>query len=213
MRKAWKPPSSRPVLIYFEFRTKPSLITVICMDHHSPNKLFATKYSEIIRVSFFFISLFFVFLLFYVIINFYKNYCIITINFLVMKIIVIFFCSGMFRNDPACSGMFRVPRFIYALIWSEIFQSSRTYCSVCYRGLNLQMHTLFAVGSHWNNTECFHNGLVRELQEKQRKLSRHSKTMDLIDAMTNRNVRSVRVKSIRVWTEECVSSLRVARFL
>ena len=44
----------------------------------------------------------------------------------------------------------------------------------------------------------FHNGLVRELKEKQRKLSRHSKTMDLIDAMTNRNVRSVRVKSIRV---------------
>ena len=33
--------------------------------------------------------------------------------------------------------------------------------------------------------------------------------MDLIDAMTNRNVRSVRVKSIRVWTEECVSGLNV----
>ena len=37
--------------------------------------------------------------------------------------------------------------------------------------------------------------------------------MDLIDAMTNRNVRIVRVKSIRVRTEECVSSLRVARFV
>ena len=70
---------------------------------------------------------------------------------------------------------------------------------VCYRGLNLQMHTLFAVGPHYkNNTECFHNGLVRELKEKQRKLSRHSKTMDLIDGITNRNIRSVRVKSIRV---------------
>ena len=37
--------------------------------------------------------------------------------------------------------------------------------------------------------------LVRELKEKLRELSRHSKTMDLIDAMTNRNIRSVREKS------------------
>ena len=29
-----------------------------------------------------------------------------------MKIIVIFSCSGMFRNVPACSGLFRVPGFI-----------------------------------------------------------------------------------------------------
>ena len=37
------------------------------------------------------------------------------------------------------------------------------------------MHTLFVVGPHKkNNTECFRNGLVRELKEKQRKLSRHS---------------------------------------
>ena len=97
-------------------------------------------------------------------------------------------------------------------IWRRCFEER--IVEVCYRGLNLQMHTLFAVGPHYkNNTECFHNGLVRELKEKQRKLSRHSKTMDLIDAMTNRNVRSVRVKLIRVWTEECVSSLRVARFV
>ena len=31
---------------------------------------------------------------------------------------------------------------------------------------------------------CFYNGLVHELKEKQRKLSGHSKTMDLIDAMS-----------------------------
>ena len=37
--------------------------------------------------------------------------------------------------------------------------------------------------------------------------------MDLIHAMTNRNIKSVRVKSIRVCTEECVSSLRAARFV
>ena len=31
-----------------------------------------------------------------------------------MKIIFIFSCSGMFRNVPACSGMFHVPGFIDA---------------------------------------------------------------------------------------------------
>ena len=31
-----------------------------------------------------------------------------------MKIIFIFSCSGMFRNVPACSGMFHVPGFINA---------------------------------------------------------------------------------------------------
>ena len=45
-----KTPSSRPILIYFEFRSKPSLITVICMDPHSPNKLIATKYCFLILV-------------------------------------------------------------------------------------------------------------------------------------------------------------------
>ena len=35
----------------------------------------------------------------------------------------------------------------------------------------------------------------------------------LIDEMTNRNTRSVRVKLIEVWREECVSSLRVERFV
>ena len=73
-----KPPSSRPILIYFEFRSKPSLITVICMDPHSPNKLFTTKYCFLILgdeflflnhfFSFFFF--FFVILCYFVIINF-----------------------------------------------------------------------------------------------------------------------------------------------
>ena len=51
------------------------------------------------------------------------------------------------------------------------------------------MHTLFVVRRPTlkNNTECFRNGLVRELKEKQRKLSP-------MDVMTNRNTRSVRVK-------------------
>ena len=104
--------SSRPILIYFEFRSKPSLITVICMDPHSPNKLFATKYCFLKPGDdtsfFFFISFSFGFLLFYVIINFYKNYFIIIILFIIfMTIIFIFSCLGMFRNVPECS-MFRV---------------------------------------------------------------------------------------------------------
>ena len=121
--KLKNPPSSRPILIYFEFRSKPSLVTVICMNPHSPNKFqfVATKYcfQLILRedTSFFFLilSLFFVFpLLFYVIINFYKNYfwIIILLYLFFMKIFFMFRdvpeCSGMFRNVP-CSGFYRRP--------------------------------------------------------------------------------------------------------
>ena len=55
MRKAWKPSSSRPSLIYFEFRSKPSLITVISMDPRPTNYLrqnIVFPYPEMIRVSF-----------------------------------------------------------------------------------------------------------------------------------------------------------------
>ena len=41
--ESFKTPSSQAILIYFQFRDKPSLITVICMDPHWPNKLIATK--------------------------------------------------------------------------------------------------------------------------------------------------------------------------
>ena len=111
--KARKPLSSRPILIYFEFRSKPPLITVICMDPHSPDKLFATKYCFLILgddSSFFFliISLFFVFflLLFYVILLlliFTKTMLLLSFylsNFFFMKITFIFSCSGMFRDVP-----------------------------------------------------------------------------------------------------------------
>ena len=68
-----KTTSSRPILIYFEFRSKRSLITVIWMDPHSPKKFIATKYCFLIlgdNTSFFFfisffVSLFFVFMLCY----------------------------------------------------------------------------------------------------------------------------------------------------
>ena len=103
-----KTPSSRPILIYFEFRSKPSLITVICMDPHSPNKLFATKYCFLILVDdrsfFFFLSFFFFFS--FVIINFYKNYLLLFfISFFIKKFF--FSCSGMFPDFLECSGMFR----------------------------------------------------------------------------------------------------------
>ena len=119
--KARKPLSSRAILIYFEFRSKPPLITVICMDPHSPNKLFATKYCFLILgddSSFFFliISLFFVFLLFHVILLlliFTKTMLLLSfylINFFSWKLLLFFYvpgCSGMFRDVPECSGMFR----------------------------------------------------------------------------------------------------------
>ena len=126
--KARKPLYLRAILIYFEFRSKPPLITVICMEPRSHNKLFATKYCFLILgddSSFFFliISLFFVFfvvvvvviLFYFVIINFYKNYVIIIIlfnhNFFFHENYSYFF---MFRDVPACSGMFRVPGFLDA---------------------------------------------------------------------------------------------------
>ena len=40
------------------------------------------------------------------------------------------------------------------------------------------VHTVRGRPTLKNNTECFRNGLVRELKEKQRKLSRHSMTSD-----------------------------------
>ena len=129
-----KTPSARPILIYFEFRSKPSLITVICMDPHSPNKLFATKYCFLILVDetslddtsfFFFISFFF----FFVIINFYKN------HFIIIIFLFFFSCSWIFRNVPACSGMFRVPGFIDA-------RTTKCVCNIVFRFVLLVEHAV-----------------------------------------------------------------------
>ena len=129
-----KTPFSRPILIYFEFRSKPSLITVICMDPHSPNKLFATKYCFLILVDetslddtsfFFFISFFF----FFVIINFYKN------HFIIIIFLFFFSCSWIFRNVPACSGMFRVPGFIDA-------RTTKCVCNIVFRFVLLVEHAV-----------------------------------------------------------------------
>ena len=75
--------------------------TIICMDPHSPNKLFPTKYCfSYWEMSFFFliISLFFVCFFF----RYFMLFCYYCIAF-------IFSCSGMFRHVPECSGMVHVP--------------------------------------------------------------------------------------------------------
>ena len=79
-----------------------SIITVICINTYSPNKLIATKNCFLIlgdNTSFFFLI---VFLLFYAIINFYKNYFI--FNSFFHKNCFYFF---MFRDVPGCYRMFR----------------------------------------------------------------------------------------------------------
>ena len=98
-------PFSRPILIQFELRSKPSLITVICMDPQSPNKLIATKYCFLILgddTSFFFFFSFFFFLL---LLLFYFMYF----------FLCIYFCHENYFIF-SCSGMFHVPGFIDALM-------------------------------------------------------------------------------------------------
>ena len=51
------------------------------------------------------------------------------------------------------------------------------YCSIMLFRVKLtNAHTVRGRPALKNNTECFRNGLVRELKERQRKLSRHSMT-------------------------------------
>ena len=113
-----KTPTSRPILIYFELRSNPSLITVICKDPHSPNKLFATKYcflilgDEFLFLNHFFIFRFF-FLLFYVILLL----LIFTKTMLLLLFYLFIFFSWkllLLFHVPGSSEMFRVPGFIDA---------------------------------------------------------------------------------------------------
>ena len=113
--KSLKTPSSRPILICFEFRSKPSLIAVISMDPRPTNYLpqnIVFSYPEMIRVSFsLFLSL--------------SVFCYFTLLLIFIKIILLlllfffffhenYFYFFMFRDVPGCSGMFRVPGFIDA---------------------------------------------------------------------------------------------------
>ena len=94
------------------------------MNPHLPQKFnllrqnIVFSYSERIPVSFYrlfhyfsFFFCYFTLLLIFTKINLLVLFYYI---FFFIKIIFIFSCSGMFRNVPACSGMFHVPDFIDA---------------------------------------------------------------------------------------------------
>ena len=108
--KAWKPPSSRLILIYFKFRSKPSLITVICMDLHSPIKLFATKYCFLILGDeFLFLNHFFIFPFFCCCFMLFCYYLFLKKLCYYYHVLIIFFSWKLlsFFHVPGCSGMFR----------------------------------------------------------------------------------------------------------
>ena len=124
------PPSLRPISIYFEFRSKTSLITIIRMDPHSAQQINCQKilFSHTPRgtdTSFFFLIRFLNFSFsvtsyYFVIINFYQNYVIIILfNFFFMKIIFIFSYSGMFRVP----GFYRRPLSTALGLVSRLFRS------------------------------------------------------------------------------------------
>ena len=59
----------------------------------------------------------------------------------------------------------------------SVLRNVLIYCSIMLSRVKLtNAHTVRGRPTLKNNTECFRNGLVRELKEKQRKLSRHSMT-------------------------------------
>ena len=104
MKKAWKPPSSRPILICFEFRSKPSLIAVICIDPRPTNYLrqnIVFSFPEMIRVSFSLFLSFSVFCYFTLLLVFTKNLLLLLLLlYLFHKNYFYFF---MFRDVPECS--------------------------------------------------------------------------------------------------------------
>ena len=107
------PISSRPILIYFEFRGKPSsLITVICVDPHSHNKILFLHTRRWYSF-FFFIYLSFVFMICYAIL-FSLLLLIITKIIIIIFIIIILFIDFSHKNyvNFSWTGMFRVPGFI-----------------------------------------------------------------------------------------------------
>ena len=122
VREAWT--SSRPISISFEFRSKTSLITIICMDPHSPNKLIAKKYCFLILldeqrpVSFSWsdFSFFCYFIVFLLLIFTKIMLLLFYLIFFSWKLFLFFHvpgCSGMFRNVP-CSGVLSTPT-----LWSS----------------------------------------------------------------------------------------------
>ena len=109
-----KPSCSRPILIYFEFRSKPSLIIVICMDLTRPtnylrqNIVFSYWEMSFCFLSFLYFSFFFS--LFYVILLlsiFTKTMLLLSFCLITFFFHENYFNFFMFWDVPACSGMFR----------------------------------------------------------------------------------------------------------
>ena len=112
--KSSKPPSSRRILIYFECRSKPSLITVICMESRPTNYLRQNIVFSYTRRLYEFLFLYFFIFRFFVIL---RRLIFTKINLLLL--LLIFFHENnfyffMFRDVPECSGMFHIPDFIDA---------------------------------------------------------------------------------------------------
>ena len=107
--------SSRPILIYFEFRSKPSLITIICMDPRLTNYLrqnIVFSYPEMKRVSF---SLFLSLSVF----CYSTLFLIFTKSILLLLLLLFLLLLLLFFHVPGCSGMFRVPGFIDAPMFND----------------------------------------------------------------------------------------------
>ena len=109
VRKAWKPPSSRPILIYFEFRSKPSLITVISWTLTRPTNFSLLRqnivfsYSERIPGSFSWL-----FHYFSVFFCYFTLLLIFTTIILLLLFYYIFFFSWklfLFFHVPECADM------------------------------------------------------------------------------------------------------------
>ena len=117
--KAWKPPSSRPILIYFEFRSKPSLVTVFAWTLTHPTNFnllrqdIVFSYSERIPVSFSWLFHYFSFFFFgyYTLLLIFTKTILLLLFYYIfffMKIIILFSCTEVLRSVP-CSGFYRRP--------------------------------------------------------------------------------------------------------
>ena len=122
VRKAWKPPSSRPILIYFEFRSKPSLVTVISWTLTRPTNFnllrqnIVFSYSERIPVPFswlfHYFSFFFCYFTLLLIFTKIMSLLLLFYYIYIFFFFFFFFYFFMFRDVP-CSWFYRRPFYRY----------------------------------------------------------------------------------------------------
>ena len=101
----------------------------ISMDPRHTNYLrqnIVFSYPKMIRVSFSLFLCLSVFCYFTLLLIFIKIVLLSLLFYLFIFMKMFFFsCSGMFRNVPACSGMFHVPGFIDAHIFGSLITETR----------------------------------------------------------------------------------------